>query len=164
MMIELLQLRPATPVEPDTEYDDALHDVNAIIMDLCAALDDTGAFEFRVSGFGDERWPVDVGIDLATVLEQLPKALRAAHQGHRFEIGFYEQGLQRELHFCPRGKSCEVRCVSTANWIPVPEVEVMQLELALDMLVGLKKHFCELCDRLLPRTSAHPWFREYARS
>lgn len=163
MIMDLVQLQAASPIEPDVECEDELHDVNAIIMGLCVALGDTRAFEFRVAGFGDDRWPVDVVTDLATVLEQVPEALRACCSRRHFEVRLFEQGVQRELQFVPRGDAYEVRCVSATDWRPQPQVEVMASHSIVEMLSGLKGKFCEICERLLPRTSAHPWFREYAK-
>jgi len=162
MLIELIQLRPADPTDPHEEYDEGLHDVNAIIMDLCIALGETHAFEFRVSGFGDDRWPVDVATDLATVLRQLPGALAACAKGDPFELDLFEQGIERRLEFVPQRGSYEVRCSSRTDWNPEPEVEQIKAESVLAMLHALKSMFCQVCEKLLPETSAHPWFQQYA--
>lgn len=61
-------------------------------MDVCVAFGDTGAFDLRVSGFGGERWPVDVATDLATILVQLPEALAASSHGQALSLNFFEQG------------------------------------------------------------------------
>ena len=162
MHMEIVQLKLATPAEPDDEYDEDLHDVNAVIMDLCASLGDTHAFEFRVAGFGDERWPVDVTTDLATVVEQLPRVLAACKMGESFELSLFEQGIERTLEFVPQGHSFQVRCRSGTEWKPDPQTELMATEAVLAMLSDLKRSFCGICERLLPRTSAHPWFQEFA--
>ncbi|WP_431103521.1 hypothetical protein [Roseateles noduli] len=54
-------------------------DVRSILMDICRALDTRS--EFRVSGFGQQRWPVDESCDLGIFLEQLPDALRRLQAG-----------------------------------------------------------------------------------
>lgn len=161
MSFELVQLRPANPTEPHEEYDENLHDVNAIVMDMCIALGDANAFEFRVSGFGDERWPVDVATDLATVLQQLPGALTACAKGEPFDLDLFEQGIERRLEFVPRGESYEVRCSSRTDWYPAPEVERIDAKAVFAMLHRLKRTFCDMCEKLLPETSAHPWFQQY---
>lgn len=162
MQMGLIQLRSANPAEPQEGYDEDLHDVNAIIMDLCIALGDTNAFEFRISGFGDDQWPVDVMTDLATVLRQLPAALAACAKGDSFELDLFEQGIERRLEFVSRQGSYDVHCRSRTDWTPHPAVEHIQAEEAFQMLHRLKSTFCQVCEQLFPETTAHPWFQQYA--
>jgi hypothetical protein len=163
MLIELVQTQTAKPTEPQEDYDEELHDVNAIIMDLCIALGETHAFEFRVSGFGDERWPLDIATDLATVLGQLPGALSACAAGAPFELNLFEQGVERRLEFEPKDTCYEVRCLSLTDWQPKPQIEQIDTALVRSMLQRLKDTFCEICENLLPATSAHPWFKSYVQ-
>jgi hypothetical protein len=162
MFIELVQVRTANPVDPHEEYDENLHDVNAIIMDLCIALGDTHAFEFRISGFGDDRWPVDVTTDLATVLRQLPDVLAKCAKGDPFVLDLFEQGVERRLEFSPLHGLHEVRCSSGTAWRPRSQSEKIETTALIAMLHDLKSTFCHICEKLLPQTSAHPWFQTYA--
>lgn len=164
MLMELVQTHTAQPTEPQEEYDEELHDVNAIVMDLCIALGETHAFEFRVSGFGDDHWPLDVATDLATVLGQLPSALVACAACAPFELNFFEQGVERRLEFEPKDTCYEVRCLSLTDWKPNPQIEQIDMIVVGSMLQRLKDTFCATCEQLLPATSAHPWFKRYAQA
>jgi hypothetical protein len=160
--MELVQIREAVAEEPSEVYEESLHDVNSIIMDVCASFGDTGAFEFRVSGFGDERWPVDVGTDLATVLEQLPDALSSVRNHEAFQIDFFEQGVQRRLEFVPNGPGYQVTCQSGTEWNPEPTVESVSAEDLASMLRALGQSFVLLTRKVLPRVSEHSWFSKFA--
>lgn len=59
---------------PASDEDD---DISTVIQELCEVLEDTGIVQFRVGGFGQDIWPVDVAIDLASILEQIPEAIRS---------------------------------------------------------------------------------------
>ncbi|MEZ6121735.1 MAG: hypothetical protein R3C49_01010 [Planctomycetaceae bacterium] len=52
-------------------------DVRTVFSDACEQIDGTGQGVFRVSGFGDDLWPVDLATDLPVFPEQLPGAIRA---------------------------------------------------------------------------------------
>ena len=97
-------------------YDEELDDVRSLLHDLCAALADVGRIRFVVQ-FAGEHWPVDVSAD------QLPGVKGLAEP---FEIDFYEQGLERTLHFAPRGGEIDVHCTSRhATWTaPVTTVRL----------------------------------------
>ncbi|MCG8425713.1 MAG: hypothetical protein MJE77_48150 [Proteobacteria bacterium] len=164
MLMKLVQTRPARPEEPDETYEEELHDVNAIIADMCIALGDTGSFEFRIAGFGESPWPLDVTTDLAIVLEQLPAAMASCSRNEPFQLDLYEQGVERRLDFIPSGKIYRVSCNSFSDWIPEPNAEEISIEDLRMMLSGIAKKFCELATGLLPETSKHPWFQEYART
>src|SRR5512138_2113068 len=78
------------------EYAEDLDDVRSLLHDLCSALEEQGSIRFVVE-FAGERWPTDVRTDLTTVLEQMPDVARGISEA--FEIDFFEQGLERTLHF-----------------------------------------------------------------
>lgn len=164
MLMELVKLSDARPADPEGAYVDELHDVNTIIMDMCASLGDTKAFDFRVSGFGDDHWPVDVSTDLATVLEQLPDALRASRRGDPFTIDFFEQGVQRRLDFVPLSGGYQVECTSGTEWLPNPATELIASAELVTQLSELGRRFTLLATELLPRTASHEWFASYAQS
>jgi hypothetical protein len=160
--MELVQCKSVFVSAPAAEYDARYDDIRSIIMDLCDALADSGGFEFRVAAFGDGCWPVDVRTDLATVLEQLPRCLEACRRGAPFELDFFEQGVERTIEFSPADGRYVAHCRSRTNWTPDPETESIEVGAVRAMLDGLKRTFCEICERVLPETAAHPWFRSYA--
>lgn len=52
-----------------------LDDVVAILIRICEVFESSGVITFFVSGFGQEKWPVDCRTDLATIIEQVPSIL-----------------------------------------------------------------------------------------
>ena len=91
--------------EETPAYDTELDDERSVLRDVCAALAVDDRIRFVVQ-FAGETWPVDVRTDLVTVLEQLPDTRLAPSQP--FDIDFYEQGLERTLHFEPKNGEFEV--------------------------------------------------------
>lgn len=162
MLIKLIQTQDASPEEPEDAYEDDLHDVNAILMDICIALGDTSSFIFQVSGFGDENWPVTVSTDLATIMMQLPSALTSCNETRPFRIDFFEQGVERTLDFVPEDDFYRVTCITLTDWCPNPATEVIQSETVCTMLEDLGQKFCNVVVKLFPKTSENKWFQEYA--
>jgi|SRR6218665_2143696 len=149
---------------PSFEYDDELDDVRSILSDVCEALADTSAAEFVVSGWGEERWPVDVRTDLAVFLEQLPDALAAVDSGSSFVIDFYEQGVERVVRFDPQGEIYLGRCESQTDWTPAPAVEMIGMLELKKMFSEVREDLMRFLSRVAPRAAAHPWMREWAAS
>lgn len=81
MRIELGLTRTEDFPELPLQYEDGVDDVRSILCDVCDALAGSSSADFIVSGFGQERWPVDVRTDLAVFLEQLPNALASVESG-----------------------------------------------------------------------------------
>ncbi|MCE9669617.1 hypothetical protein LY474_17620 [Myxococcus stipitatus] len=149
---------PGLQVRDDEELDD----VRSILADVCAALSEVGAVDFVASGFGQARWPVDVGTDLPVFLEQLPEALDALDAGREFTLDFYEQGLERTLRFQPVAGGYRVRCESHTAWKPAPEVEVIESRGLRTMLVDVRSRFMEVLAAAAPQVAAHAWVRAWA--
>ncbi len=159
--MDLIQVGATPPEEPDSAYEDDLHDVNAIIMDMCEALADTKSFVFRIGGFGEERWPVDVATDLSVVLEQLPLALGATTRRLPFELDLYEQGIERRLEFVPTGDRYQITCRYIGSGVE-PTVEDIPADVLEKMLCDLGRAFCKVAVTGFPKASRHPWFQEFA--
>ena len=66
-------------------YDEAQDDVTRVLADICESLATSEGVDFVVRGFGQDRWPVDVRVDLAVVVEQVPGVLSAELRGARDE-------------------------------------------------------------------------------
>jgi hypothetical protein len=144
------------------EYEEELDDVRSIIRDICEALADTSSADFIVSGFGQERWPVDVRTDLPVFLEQLPDAVASAESCASFSLDFYEQGIERVIHFECKGEEYSARCVSQTPWKPEPAIETIgRLELKR-MLCDIREGFVQFLSSKAPRVAAHPWIRNWA--
>lgn len=126
------------PGEFKFDLDTPVDDHRSILAALCDEL--SQYIDFRVSGFGQSRWPVDVETDLPIFLEQLPGAIMKANTGHEFEIDFYEQGLERRLEFIPDGSSFHVTCASGTDWRPDPLFqEIDRLDLIAILRLPLRQ-------------------------
>lgn len=150
------------PRTPSVEYVEEDDDVTSLIADICEAVADCGKVTFRVSGFGQDPWPVDVRTDLPVFLEQLPAAIRAAERGDReFTLDFYEQGLERVLLFTPNDGSFSVRCESATDWTPYPTKETITAPELGDVLLAIRHSFLRIVRAVAPEHHHHPWLVEW---
>jgi hypothetical protein len=147
------------------EYDDDLDDVRCVISDACEVLAASEGGEFRVRAFSDDAWPTDIATDLPTVLEQLPAVMAGLRDGRAFELDFYEQGLERVLHFEPSGQTVAVTWSSRQPaWSPsVSRIEVGRDQL-VSMFAGLADQFCRCLQSACPDLAKNPWLRQWASS
>ncbi len=160
MRIEL-KVAPDLPsqVMPSRVYDSHDDDVRSILMDACDALDKWA--DLLISGFGQERWPVDVRTDLAVLLEQLPDALKAIAARESAEVHLYEQGVDRLLKLEPKGAGYAVHCRSGTDWRPWPAVEEVDSLKLEGMLVAVRDEFLKALERMAPALRLHPWIVEW---
>ena len=135
--------------DPETE------DIRSILSDLCRTVAEQG--QFVVSGFGQDRWPVDVGTDLAIFLEQLPNVLRAVKAGAATEIDFYEQGIERKIEFSPAGDVYQATCISQTEWRPDPAVEQVGRAVLEGMFMGVQERVVKLIEEIAPDLAEHDW-------
>lgn len=140
-------------------YDPYEDDVRSILMDACRELASFG--EFVVSGFGQDKWPVDVGTDLSILLEQLPDVISAINSGRPTEIDFYEQGVERKIIFVPFGENYIATCKSQTMWQPSSETIVVQNTVLKEMLVAVQLTFMIGLEKLLPSLAKHKWILEW---
>ena len=90
-------------IEPNNSNSRALFDpkelefeeIQEMFFFICDYLGENDSCIFHVSGFGEEKWVVDVYVDMMCFLEQVNAAILAINIDSNFEIDFYEQGLQR---------------------------------------------------------------------
>jgi hypothetical protein len=143
-------------------YSDELDDVRSILMDTCDILEDTSAAEFVVSGFGQASWPVDVRTDLAVLLEQIPNAISSIDLGAPFTLDFYEQGLERKIHFTPQGETYSALCESWTAWRPDPSIEIIDTSHLRKMLFDIREGLMNFLSIKAPRVAAHPWMRAWS--
>jgi len=136
-------------------------DVRSILMDVCQAVGERS--EFLVSGFGEERWPVDVKTDLPVFLEQLPSVLRAVHEGVAIDIDFYEQGIERSIALQPAKGKYLATCKSRTRWQPDPAIEEIPAEELAGMLLSAREAFMRAFTDMAPQLSSHPWIRQWLR-
>ena len=125
---------PAAPGPPSAS------DHASVVMDACELLAATNT-EFRMSGFGNNHWPVDVSYDLSTFMEALPAALAALTAGEAAEIDMYGQGIERTLAFARNGDEVTISCQSRTSWRPSPGTETMPYADLLTMLQQVAREF-----------------------
>lgn len=140
-------------------YDPELEDIRSILTDICRAIETSG--EFIVSGFGDNKWPVDVGTDLAVFLEQLPDVLNAIRVEADTEIDFYEQGIERTITLTPDADGYFASCISRTKWQPNPRFEKIDLSLLRKMLIEFRDEFVRIMRLVAPELYEHPWMKSW---
>ncbi|MEO3756081.1 hypothetical protein [Streptomyces sp. B6B3] len=136
---------------------DLTQDSDALVMDACGLLATTDC-RFRVSGFGQDEWPVDVAYDLSTVIEQVPQALDDFREGFDAEIDFYGQGVERLVTFAPDGETTQVRCTSRTSWTPDPEMISCSHHDVENLLTSLEREFVTSLRLASPTLAALPPF------
>jgi len=140
-------------------YDLELDNVISILSDVCEfAQSKRGVF--RVGGFGQAQWPVDVRTDLCVVLEQLPEVLAAVKSGKPTVLDFYEQGIQRRITFTPAAANYEMTCTAFSRyWEPSPATERIGRVALGRMLSGVLDEFMGFMRCVAPALEQHPWIR-----
>lgn len=142
-------------------YDTDLDDVRSILIDACRLLEDHTVF--LVSGFGQDKWPVDTGTDLPVFLEQLPGVLKALKNMKETEIDFYEQGIERTIRLTPSDTegNYSAHCTSRLDWTPDPDCEPMDRDTLLEMLSAILNDFILSITQLSPSIIGHPWIKSW---
>jgi len=143
-------------------YDGALDNVSSILHDISDTLEESSSAEFSVSGF-DENWPVDVRTDFCTFLEGLPTAIAAIKSAAPFTIEFYEQGVERIIHFKPEGKNYTAHCTHMWGGKLTPVVETIDSSELLKMLCGIRDDLMNYLEKEAPRIATHPWLVDFFR-
>lgn len=146
----------------DCQEDNA---TNSVIQDLCEILEETGIVHFKVEGFGQDVWPVDVAIDLASILEQIPEVIDCIRRGdYPFYLDFYEQGIQRKIVFEETDKILKLTCYSGTSWVPSPNFILSSEEHILSMFVNLKNSFVQVVTKLCPELSSSDLFSTWSEN
>jgi hypothetical protein len=154
-----LQLPDKLQTQVPRAYDAEVDDVRSILIDVCKLASQDGCFV--VSGFGQDRWPVDVRTDLVVLLEQLPEALIAIESGAPFAIDFYEQGVRRRISFSPADDGYVAECLSFGKWQPSPAVELIDRPALLRILTAVLDEFMRFMKGRLPDLIRHPWVQSW---
>lgn len=139
-----------------------LDDVVAILISICEVFELSGMVLFVVSGFGQEKWPVDCRTDLATIIEQIPDILEKVRRGiFSFKLDFYEQGIERQLVFEEKGALVKISCKSRTNWTPTPSTIHMEKVDVSKMFENFNSNFLEftsvLCSDLVNNPLLEAW-------
>lgn len=134
---------------PPSEFD--LDAIEGVLDEVCEALSEMGA-EFRMGGFGEANWPVDVTYDLPILLEQIPDLTRSVLQGTAFTLEMYGQGVERGIEVVPDAGMLTLRCMSGTDWQPDPAVETMMPTELLRQLAALRRAFLSAAGSVRLRT------------
>jgi hypothetical protein len=143
----------------ERNYDLHEDDIRSILFDICRVI--AGWSDFVVSGFGQDRWPVEVTTDLPVFLEQLPSVLRAVRDGVDTRIDFYEQGVERSIELTSNGDIYVVKCVSNTSWEPNPVIDSVNRRMLEDMLLALRDVFMASFAEVAPGLVNHSWVKEW---
>lgn len=145
------------------KYDSELDDGRSVILDICEILADTKKIVFSVSGFGDEKWPVDCRFDLPGIIEQLPEIIgKINNKDFNFDLDFYEQGIEREIEFNFSGENVvTLECRSRNEWSPEPEKIEMHKDSVAKIFSDIYQNFLLFGSVLCNDLVNHQLFREW---
>lgn len=133
-----------------------------LLMKLCEEIDKDKIVEFVVSGFGECSWFTDVGTDLPVMLEQLPAVFYWANSNKEdVQLDFYEQGLERTLHFKKITNEVEIRCESWGTWQPHPKIEHAKLNELSEMFTQTASSFTQLSEKIFPWVKNNYYYLEW---
>lgn len=156
-----------------------IEDVQEIMSLLCEKLENFSLARFRVEGFGETAWPVDVSTDFLAVLEQLPDLIKFLNidtdESSVFYLDFYEQGIQRRLVFRKNEGLVTVACqpfpinnsvsiVPNASWGRQIEENPIEKKVLKDMVCEIVRNFVLAAKKLCPNLAAHWCFQEWCNS
>ena len=165
--ISLVRTGAAGPFErSDEQLVCELEDIDAALQLITEIAALRGDYLFRVSGFGQPEWPVDLRVDLLVIVEQLPNALTYIDKDHaEFSLDFYEQGIERYLHFnISRNGFVNIACTSETDWKPHPPEIVLPTEQVREMFQKLAKSFYlmakDMCPEVAGSTLLIPFWHE----
>jgi hypothetical protein len=143
-------------VNDQPEYDDELDDIRSLLGSICESMAEDPGIKFVVT-FKDELWPTDVETDLLTLLEQLPEVRKRLETP--FDLDFYEQGLERTLHFTPLGDNLLVRCDSShPTWkAPKHPAQILRADFRASISEVVVR-FSDVAATIRPALVKHRWF------
>ncbi|WP_249672571.1 hypothetical protein [Pseudomonas abieticivorans] len=142
-------------------YNTEEDDIRSILVDVCRFIEHQ--VDFKVSGFGQDHWPVDTGTDLPVFLEQLPATIKALEIRQSANIDFYEQGIERylKLDYSNINDFYEISCTSNTDWKPDPKIEKIHASELIDIFSNIKRTFITIMTELSPTIIHHPWVTEW---
>ncbi|MEG3838563.1 hypothetical protein QUA46_28600 [Microcoleus sp. MON2_D6] len=160
------------------DYDlklEEIEDVKEIFPVICEELEKSNLVRFRVEGFGELPWPVDVSIDLMTVVEQLSDLLKFVEDSNSssFCLDFYEQGIERRLIFSHVEKLVKINCRplvmessniannSKDSWGQYIEEEPLTGHNLKSMICNLITTFVSIAHDICPTLTSHKCFQEW---
>lgn len=144
-------------------YNEEFDDIRSILIDLCRQIDEQSGGIFKISGFGQEKWTINIRTDLPILLEQLPQIISAIELRQNFQLDFYEQGIERYIDFNYEDYHYNLVCKSLTGWIPNPAMERMNLLEVSEMFVLIKINFINLIDKKIPELLRNEWMIDWRK-
>jgi len=165
------------PCESDDEYNFKLEEVETIedlLPEICDQLENSNLVKFRVEGFGELPWSVDVSTDLMIVIEQISDLLKfldtsEASTGY---LDFYEQGIEKRVIFTKVGNLVNINCqpllainespnVNQPAWGQNIAEEPIDKKAIKIMISNLIITFVSIASELCPTLTNHKCFQEW---
>jgi hypothetical protein len=137
-----------------------------VMSAICRWLGKHDVVQFVVNGFGQQGWPVDVVVDLAVVVEQIPSVLAGLLRDREVDLDFYEQGIQRLVTFAPTdGGEVRVSCRGgVGGWSPAPDEYVLKGRDVVSMLETFAQSFADIAIEACPGPASEKAFRAWYAS
>ncbi|WP_407885991.1 hypothetical protein [Scytonema sp. NUACC26] len=169
--------------EGENEYDELtlkdevkleeVEDVREIFSRLCEELQNSNLVRFRVEGFGELPWPVDVLTDFLTVIEQVSDLLKFLDtpESSIGYLDFYEQGIQKRLVFNKEDDLIKINCHGilinnqggklATSWGQDIEEEPIEKKSLKSMICQLIKTFVLIANEVSPTLTSNIFFQEW---
>lgn len=142
--------------------DEDLHDIDSLLIYLCEVIENLNFVEFIVCGFGQDKWPLDISVDLSSVLVQLSDiALAIGEKDNFFELDFFGQGIQRRINFERKEQFFTVNCLSGTNWIPNPGNIILSEQNIVLQVLNLTEDFTRYACSIFPSLSKYKLFKDW---
>jgi len=151
-----------------------VEDVEGIFTLICDELEELKLVNFRVEGFGNVPWPVDVRTDLCIVIEQVYDFLIFLNTSDltTSNLDFYEQGIEKQLVFTKiEDDLVKINCHKLYEYLREPDIdwgqdieeEPIKLASLKLMICSLIKSFVAIANELCPTLTSHRFFQEWCR-
>lgn len=139
-------------------------DIDEIFSLVCERGQETDGLKLSVELGELGQLPVDVKVDLPVLLEQLNEAIDAASEERRFQLDFYEQGIEKIILFLPT----EGRYVVQINTLFGAQVGVLNTPIEFssvqEMLFAIKRNFVAYLDVVCSNVTLNPAYAEWLES
>lgn len=126
-------------------------DVFAFLIRSCMEISDAYPVDFRISGFGQDLWPLEARVELSIFLMEVPSLIRwiTTNEESKFALEFYEQGMERTILFTQEGEWITAKGVDfpewdKGKWQPDPDTEMLLKSVLLEQLVSCLRAFLKL--------------------
>lgn len=149
----------------DRQYDEELDDISSLISDACRFMSVRGGYEFSLTSHVVRHIALDVGTDLAIVLEQIPQLLTWLRQetSEQFTLLLYEQGVNLRIELTKTGNAIRLRFseLTSGHELGVDIASAHAIETGAR---AVSDYFIEFVRSRCNPIFTHPWFQEWLSS